>query len=112
MGYADRMGVTKPGCWGTRAFNPSDVECESCRYQHSCRQNQDEYRVPISVNRPSSSYSPSPSRDDREMESSWKPGLVKEGERPVDRFFKDALSGALRGGFYEMYSFWKHYRIR
>jgi hypothetical protein len=44
--------------------------------------------------------------------SSWDSGVVGEHESPVDRFFKDAAAGALRGMFYEMYSFWKRFRIR
>jgi hypothetical protein len=37
---------------------------------------------------------------------------VGEHEKPVERFAKDALGGGLRGMFYEMWQFWRHYRIR
>lgn len=115
MGYGDRVASSsKPGCWATDAFDPTDVECESCRWQHSCRQNQDSYRAPVSVRRPSSSYTPrrNSRNDDSDVSSSWESGVVGEHEKPIERFLKDASAGAMRGMFYEMYSFWKRFRIR
>jgi len=49
--------------------------------------------------------------DDAES-STFASGIVGPDEKPVERFFKDATGGALRGMFYEMYQFWKNYRIR
>jgi len=39
-------------------------------------------------------------------------GQVEANERPIERFLKDSASGALRGMFYEMYSFWRSYRFK
>lgn len=114
MSYADRIASnSKPACWGSDSYDITDVECESCRWQHSCRQEQSSYRSSVSIRRPSStSYTPRRSRDERDVASSWKSGAVGENEKPIERFLKDAVAGAMRGMFYEMYSFWKEFRIR
>jgi hypothetical protein len=45
------------------------------------------------------------------VEIAHKGELVSKDESAFDRFFKDAAAGALRGCFYEMYEFWRRYRI-
>ena len=44
--------------------------------------------------------------------SNQRSGEVESNEQPWERFLKDALGGALRGMFKEMYEFWRRYRIR
>ena len=114
MSYADRIASSsKPACWGSDSYDANDLECESCRWQHSCRQEQSSYHPSVSVRRPSSSYTPRRRENsERDVSSSWKSGVVGDHERPLERFLKDAVAGAMRGMFYEMYSFWKEFRIR
>lgn len=65
------------------------------------------------VNRsPSRSYNSNRSYDRDDLSSEHDPNLVGEHETPLERFMKDAVSGALRGLFREMYEFWRRYRIR
>ena len=49
--------------------------------------------------------------EDSDVRADFDDEIVPEGERPVERFVKDAAGGAMRGMFYEMYMFWKRYRI-
>jgi hypothetical protein len=119
MSYADRVSsAQKPVCFGNaNTFDPHDEECETCRFQHSCRADINRGRRSDSV-----SYSEprrwdrSRSRryrddDDHDVEAEYESGIVGEHERPIERFLKDGAAGGLRGMFYEFYQFWKKYRI-
>lgn len=119
MSYSDRVNSnsSRPACWGERdQYDPDDSECQDCRYFHSCR-GEVERSGNRRRSRPSSSSSSSSSRRERRPASrdvedvKYERGEVKEGETAFARFGKDALGGALRGSFYEMYEFWRRYRI-
>jgi hypothetical protein len=105
----------RPNCWGNpNAYDQYDPECSGCRYQHSCRSEVENEEQPVSIpvrRHGSRSYSRSDDRPRGGVEVSKKGELVSEGESAFDRFFKDAAAGALRGCFYEMYEFWRRYRI-
>jgi hypothetical protein len=116
MGYADNVqSATRPSCWGNaRSYDQNDVECSDCRYRHSCS---------VEVNRgggvrinPSyrTSYQPRNTTANRDggEEGVNQPAVIGPEEKPVERFAKDAVGGGLRGMFYEMWQFWRHYRIR
>lgn len=116
MGYMDNLrsarGSQRPNCWGNpNAYDPYDQECSGCRYQHSCRSEVDNEERPVSV---PVSRTRRRTVDDRPrggVEVTHKGELVTKDESAFDRFFKDAAAGALRGCFYEMYEFWRRYRI-
>jgi hypothetical protein len=122
MGYADHLRSTsvpqRPNCWGyERSYDPNDVECGECRFRHSCRaeveRNSGSYSVPV---RPSPAPATGNSYRRREREDvdagNYEPATMQQQEKPYERFAKDAVGGALRGMFYEMWQFWKNYRIR
>lgn len=117
MGYMDNLrGSRKPNCWGSEsAYDENDQECSGCRYQHSCRDeveddNSEDSRVGRARHRnePPQQYS----RGRGGVEVRRKGIEFSENETGVERFFKDAAAGGFRGVFYEMYEFWRHYRIR
>lgn len=115
MSYAEYIRSTqaqKPNCWGNeRTFDPSDSECSGCRFRHSCAANierQDRTErggstVPVRT---------SGRRDDGGVVGKYEGGQVEAHEKPIERFLKDAAAGALRGAFFEMYNFWRNYRIK
>lgn len=116
MGYADHArSVTRPSCWGNpRSYDPNDVECSECRYRHSCNAEIDrEGNVHVNTgtgyNRTSYRRNANPGDGESGVNQ---PAVVGENEKPIERFAKDALGGGLRGMFYEMWQFWRHYRIR
>lgn len=130
MGYHDRVygASDSPPCWGrTSTYDPSDPECQDCRWLHSCRE-----EVECSAGGYRRGFRSQPARTTRRRESQSgvedvnydrsKPvevevidkdtkQMVKKPQSAGERFFKDAVGGALRGAFYEMYEFWKRYRI-
>ena len=114
MGYADRVNPTRPTCWGNEStYDPQDFECSECRYRHSCSAEIDK-GVRVNVNsRPAYGRTNYQSRNQTDGEAGVnQPAVVGPDEKPAERFAKDALGGGLRGMFYEMWQFWKHYRIR
>jgi len=129
MSYQDHVQATsyRPSCFGRAGnFDPSDSTCMECKWADECmdrceRDGEQPYRVPVSNyngsryrNYSQNTYKPNYTRPNApEPEEGVKnTGLVREGERPVDRFVKDAATGALRGMFYEMYQFWKNFRFK
>lgn len=119
MAYADHVrSSVKPNCWGnSSSYDPHDRECADCRYHHSCNVeiNRDRRGAQVSVgtryDNARTAYRPSNGTDMGEG-STNKPAIIEVGESPVERFAKDAVGGGLRGMFYEMWQFWRHYRIR
>lgn len=115
MAYADHVrSASRPSCWGnTRSYDPNDVECAECRFRHSCSAEIDRGgRVHVHTSS-GSGYRTNYRRSADEGEVGVnQPAVVEQGEKPVERFAKDALAGGLRGMFYEMWQFWRHYRIR
>jgi hypothetical protein len=116
MRYAERVSdASKPNCWGNPdAYDAADTECRGCAYKHSCRNEAE--RSSTGYRRHSSPIRRTSSRN--RFEETTDPvtvtptDIVAPGEeRAVDRFFKDATGGAMRGMFYEMYKFWTKYRI-
>ena len=116
MSYRDYMNADqsqKPSCWGNeRSYDARDQECGGCRFKHSCaasieRENRSDR---------GSSISPSPQRFSRSREDGvagkYEAGQVEPNERPIERFLKDTAAGAIRGCFYEAYSFWRVYRFK
>lgn len=119
MGYADHVSSpTRPACWGNpRSYDPNDTEeCGECRFRNSCKAEvNSKTRVAASSNNSPGRtyYRPRGSMpNDEDVRSEYMSGIVEEGEKPFERFAKDAAAGALRGAFYEMYQFWRRYRIR
>jgi hypothetical protein len=112
MGYADRTHTARPTCWGNEnTYDRNDFECAECRFRHSCSAEVDKgARVPVNTAF-RTNYRPQNQSNEGEAGVN-RPAVIDEGERPVERFAKDALGGGLRGMFYEMWQFWKHYRIR
>ena len=114
MSYQEYLRASqsqKPSCWGNeRSFDPSDAECSGCRFRHSCA---------ASIERENRGYSGSSSstirvnrsRDDG-VAGKYEAAQVEQHEKPIERFLKDSAAGALRGMFYEMYSFWRNYRFK
>jgi hypothetical protein len=116
VSYSDHLRNStnqRPACWGNeRSFDPHDVECNECRFRQSCRAQIDR-GASVPINRPSySNYANRYVKDTDADVSTFQSGAVGPDEKPVERFFKDATGGALRGMFYEMWQFWKNYRIR
>lgn len=132
------MSSQKPVCWGDeRQYDPEDMDCDSCRFQHSCRaevtnnasartgqyQREDRSFVPAS-RVAQSGYRTTPTRSyvgrsadrqrgrgvDEDTGSTWDPGLIHEGENPLNRLGKDMAVGSLRGAFYEGYQFFRNWR--
>lgn len=116
MAYADHVrSATRPSCWGNdRSYDPNDVECAECRYRHSCSAEIDRGgRVHVNTG-PSygTNYRPRPTSPGDGEVGVNRPAVIEPNEKPIERFAKDALGGGLRGMFYEMWQFWRHYRIR
>jgi len=120
LSYAEYLRSTaaqKPNCWGNeRSFDPSDSECSGCRFRHSCaasieRESRAERGSSSSGSGTSIRVTGSGRRDDGVV-GRYEGGQVEEHEKPIERFLKDAAAGALRGTFWEMYSFWRSYRIK
>jgi hypothetical protein len=112
MGYADRVDSSpgRPTCWGNpKTYDPNDMECNECRFRHSCRAQI--HKGGGSVSHRSSATRYRRSNDD-DVRGTSESGLVGADERPIERFAKDAVAGALRGMFYEMYEFWRRFRFR
>jgi len=118
LGYSDHFGSSnpdRPPCWGNpRSYDPNEDECGGCRYQHSCRAQVDReggtrVQRPTAVN---TSRRYRRGRDDDDDRGTHEAGIIEEGERPIERFAKDAAAGALRGMFYEMWQFFKNFRFR
>jgi len=120
MPYHDHINSSvddKPTCWGhPNTFDPNDLECQGCRWQHSCRAAVSRDGRPNVINT-SRTYRSAPSNstrnryDDGSMSSNYESGIVSEGERPIERFAKDCASGALRGLFYEAWQFFRNFRF-
>ena len=117
MGYADHVrSSVKPLCWGEGgSYDPNDSECSECRFHHSCELeiNRGGHRVRVNTE-PSYRRTEYRSRNAVDMGEggTQQSGIIEEGETPIHRFAKDAIGGGLRGMFYEMWQFWRHYRIR
>ena len=117
MSYQEYMRSSqsqKPSCWGNeRSFDPSDSECSGCRFRHSCAAaiERDSRGERSSSTSSGTGIRVSRGRDDGVV-GKYEGGQVEEHEKPIERFLKDAAAGALRGTFYEMYSFWRSYRIK
>lgn len=117
MGYMDglRNSQRKRDCWGDpRLYEQYSKECLGCPQQHSCRTEVDRSGrpTPIPVRRWDGGNSRRQESHQRDGVEVYRDGdLVGENESAFDRFFKDAAAGALRGCFYEMYEFWRRYRI-
>lgn len=121
MSYSDNIrSVSRPSCWGnSRSYDPNDIECSECRFKHSCSvevANTGGSRVHVHTSPSYSSNNYRPARStvpDAGCDAGTnKPAMIEPEETPVERFAKDALGGGLRGMFYEMWQFWRHYRIR
>ena len=116
MGYADHVRSTpRPSCWGnTLSYDASDPECADCRFHHSCSTDVSRKEGRVHVTEPRYRRTNYKSQNDTDYAESGvnKPAVVEPKERPVERFAKDAVGGGLRGMFYEMWQFWRHYRIR
>jgi hypothetical protein len=112
MGYADHIRDTssqRPGCWGnSRSYDPNDTDCGECRFRHSCRAEIDRSGS-IRITSSPSTYTPYKQRYEG---GNSQAGVVGTGERPIERFAKDAFTGMMRGMFHEMWQFWMNYRIR
>lgn len=121
MSYAERSSNyydhndKNPHCWGTSAYDPYDHECRSCLSRESCGRERNRttrpsyssgYSVPVNTG-----YRSSYRREDSGVEVERNGPVVFEGESAITRFFKDSAGGACRGMFYEMYKFWRDYRI-
>ena len=120
MGYEDHLRnvqPTKPACWGQEScYNPNDTECVECRFKHSCaaaveRSTGHTQSIPVYTAQPIRPVSP-PVYNAEPLSTRIEAGYVSPQESATSRFFKDALTGALRGMFYEMYCFWKNFRIK
>ena len=119
MSYADRVnqGTSKPPCYGEHdQFDAEDPECVDCRYIHACRREVEKYGHRSRSRSSTVTRRRRPRDRDRPRDSGvevvdYDHGHVGEHETAFARFGKDALGGALRGGFYEMYRFWTRYRI-
>lgn len=112
MSYAD-LRENRPACYGSGSYNENDSECASCRVQHACRGYSNRSNTPNYRRQTPRSYIQDDVDDRNEtVEGDHEGGIVEKGERPIERFVKDAAAGGLRGMFYEMYRFWKYYRIR
>ena len=127
MSYVDNArSISRPACWGNeRSYDPNDVECSDCRFRHSCSvevnnaggraRARANYPGPV---HPSPAYgktsyrSKSPIISDDVEAGTGQPCVIEPEEKPIERFTKDAIGGGLRGMFYEMWQFWRHYRIR
>ena len=116
MSYTDHVhSSSKPSCWGKgHHYDPDDLECTECRWCVSCGascgnglgvrtrtepryNNRTQYR---------------PEKSDTGEAGIHRPAVIGSDEAPITRFAKDAVGGGLRGMFYEMWQFWRHYRIR
>lgn len=122
MSYVDNVRASsKPSCWGkANTYDQNDPECQACRYFRTCTNEIDgresvrmnpTYRTTRTQRSYETTYRPRDSGRGGE-EGVHQPAVIEPDERPVERFAKDALSGGLRGMFYEMWQFWKHFRIR
>ena len=94
-----------------------DEECRGCRWQHTCRTEVDRkestsrvYDSPVRRNYRGSYRSRY--NQDEDVASVHESGVIEEGEKPIERFAKDAAAGALRGMFYEMWQFMRNFRFR
>jgi len=125
MSYHDRVfGVRPeyPPCWGRRTtYDPNDNECQDCRYVHGCRNEVERggggyepYRrnVRVKTDEPRGGGVEVVNYKREDQPETRTEVLPAKRQQPaVERFFKDAVGGALRGAFYEMYQFWTRYRI-
>ena len=113
MSYGERVrpNFSKPSCWGDADnYDLDDMECSDCQFKTSCSQEVRDKAQPKtywSSRTQSRNYTTESSIDSPNYES----GIVGKHEKPIERFAKDAIAGALRGAFYEMWQFWKRYRI-
>lgn len=110
MSYADRYPsrtTSRPECFGKESYHdPGDEDCKRCAFFDSCRSN---------IRRRGGTVTPVRSRREPEevevLRSETDAGDVREGEKPVERFFRDCLTGACRGAMWEGYSFFKKFRF-
>jgi len=120
LSYADHIRTAsseRPTCWGNaRSYDINDPECAGCGNRHSCRakidreEENDGGRVYVRSGPSGNTYRrKDPIEADAGVHES---GLVGPNEKPIERFAKDAAAGALRGMFYEMWQFWRRFRIR
>lgn len=121
MSYADtiRSNSERPTCWGNaRSYDYNDPECGGCKFKHSCKAKIDREeenegsRVHVNYSSPNSQRTHTRRPSDMGEAGTHESGMVGPNEKPVERFFKDATGGALRGMFYEMWQFWRNFRIR
>lgn len=119
MSYTDHVrSSSRPSCWGEEHnYDPNDPECSDCRWRTSCSAACDgahsRPRTRTQYNRTQYNRTQSrPETSDMGEAGTGKPGIIEADERPIERFAKDAVGGGLRGMFYEMWQFWRHYRIR
>lgn len=118
MGYADNVrSASRPICWGqAHNYDPREEECASCNYRHSCgnevSNRRGERTRTYSGTHTRTQYRHRERTDENVDAGVHTPATVEPNEKPVERFAKDAVGGGLRGMFYEMWQFWRHYRIR
>jgi hypothetical protein len=121
MGYEDNLkedSPDRPLCWGSsKNYDLNDTECDDCREKYSCKReidralkttnHQPSYRIPVTNYQTSQrqKFESPPLSENRES------GIIRKGESVIIRFIKDAITGALRGMFYEMYSFFSNFRL-
>ena len=130
MSYVDNVrSASRPSCWGnTLSYDPNDAECVDCRFHHSCdvecnRRGGTRVHVSSSPNYSNDRYGNTGYNSRTNYRPKHVPhtdtdagtnpsAMIEPNEKPIDRFTKDAIGGGLRGMFYEMWQFWRHYRIR
>lgn len=111
MGYADRYPrrtTSRPECFGNESYHSADDEdCRRCAFYDSCRSNIRRHGVSVyPVN-----HRRGAPEEVEVLSADSDAGDVREGEKPVERFFRDCLTGACRGALWEGYSFFKKYRF-
>lgn len=112
--YADRYPATEqtPQCFGRTAYYSSrDQDCQRCSFFNECGDEIRSRRSTITTRSPARTTSSDTPPHEVERYNSGDAGVIREGETAAQRFLRDCLTGACRGGLYEGYRFFNKFRF-
>lgn len=119
MSYSEQQANRTPPCFGRKSlYCPDSDECSNCSYEMQCVDKIDEeqsYKQEVPSIQPQKKV---PANDHNEfldysnsLMGNTAAGVVRPGETTLQRFCKDALTGACRGMAFEVYEFFKRFRF-
>jgi hypothetical protein len=104
--YSDRFPRKEhPDCFGhSTYYEENSRRCNECHYADECFEE-------INNVEPNHTTNHTINHIEQKPEVLTRAAEFKEGQSPAERFFRDTLTGAVRGALYEAYDFFCRFRF-